>query len=91
MSRPGEWTYTAYDDVWGNEEDGWQVNNLHVEFDDLTIADDASDKETLNYLKDKNLVPTSDMRRIGIDSSGDMLEIYMKKGGFPIGRLSLNC
>ena len=90
MSKPGEWTYVQYDDVWRNEENGWQVNNLHPEFDDLTIADDASDKEILEYLKSRGLVPTSDMRRVAVDASGDMLEIYMRKGGFPLGRLTLN-
>lgn len=84
------WTYVQYDDVWGDENSGWQVNNLHPEFDDLVIADDASDKEILEYLKSRGLVPTSDMRRIVIESSGDMIEISMRKGLFPIGRLTLN-
>lgn len=45
------WSLINYFDVWGNEEDGWEVNNSAIEFDDLYLADDTTDEELVDYLK----------------------------------------
>ena len=80
-----------YFDVWGNAKEGWEVNNLCVEYGDLKIADDATEKEILEYLVDSGFLATSDRRKVGIDmSDGFMMEIYAKKGMMPLGRLQMN-
>lgn len=50
-----------YFDVWGNAKDGWEVNNLCTEKTGITITDDATDKEILDYLVHVGFLATSDM------------------------------
>lgn len=76
-----------YFDVWGNEKDGYEVNNLCVEFNDLQITDDATDKDILNYLRDIGFLNTSDRRRVRLVDFGEMIEIEQVKGFYPLGRL----
>ena len=77
-----------YFGVWGNKKDGWEVNNLCTEETGIVIADDASDKEILNYLVQIGFLTISDMRKVKIDTScGDMMEIYAIKDMYPLGRL----
>ena len=77
-----------YTDVWGNEKDGYGVNNLCVERDDLKIHKDCTEKDLLNNLVDIGFLTTSDKRRVRIDMlEWDMMEIYAVKGNQPIGRL----
>ena len=87
-------TYTLinYFDVWGNQDDGYEVNNQCVEFDDLVITDDATDKDILNYLASEpvNFLTTSDMRRVRLENLGDAMEIYAVKGHKPLGVLMIN-
>lgn len=74
-----------YFDVWGNAKDGWEVNNQCVEFDDLYLTDDITDKEILDYLKETGYLSTSDMRRIVVENWGDgFIEIYQRKGMVPL-------
>lgn len=79
-----------YFDVWGNAKEGWEVNNQCVFMDDISITDDATDKDILNYLASEpiNFLNTSDMRRVRIEDYADgILEIYEVKGHKPIGCL----
>lgn len=79
-----------YFDVWGNAKDGYEVNNLCTEKTGITIADDATDKEILNYLMQIGFLATSDMRKVKIDTSDfNMMEIYAVKGMYPLGRLQV--
>lgn len=87
MSGVSKWKLVNYFDVWGNEKDGYEVNNLCVEYDDLNITDDATDKDILNYLKDTGFLVTSDRRKVYLEDMGDMIEIYQRKGNYPLGRL----
>ena len=73
-----------YFDVWGNEEEGYEVNNQCIEFDDWYIADDATDKEILEFLVKSGYLKTSDMRQVKIASDGEMMEVYAAKGNFPL-------
>ena len=82
-----KWKLVNYFDVWGDEEGGWQVNNLCTEFDDLNITDDATDKDILDYLKNIGFLTTSDRRRVYLADMGDMIEIYQRKDNYPLGRL----
>ena len=89
MANTSKYRLVNYFDVWGNEADGWEINNLCVEFDDLTISDDATDKEILEYLKMIRFLNTSDMRKLYVDSSmyDGVIEIFERKGMKPICRL----
>lgn len=80
-----------YFDVWGNEKDGFEVNNLCVEKESIDIKDDASDKEILQVLVDEGFLVTSDRRKVCLVDygMGDMIEICAKKSMYPLGRLEL--
>ena len=78
-----------YFDVWGNAKDGWEVNNLCTEKTGITITDDATDKEILDYLVHVGFLATSDMRKVKIDTTdGDMMEIYAVKGMQPFRQIA---
>lgn len=84
----GKYELINYFDVWGNAKDGWEVNNQCVEFDDLVITDDATEKDILNYLVSIKFLTTSDRRRVRIEEYGaEMMEIYEVKGHRPIASL----
>ena len=77
-----------YTDVWGNEKDGYEVNNLCIERDNLKIHEDCTEKDLLNNLVEIGFLITSDKRRVRVDMQDwDMMEIYAVKGREPIGRL----
>jgi hypothetical protein len=73
-----------YFDVWGNSKDGWEVNDQHVEFDDLHISNNTTDKEILKYLKKIKFLTTDDMRQLVINNYGDIIEIYERKSMRPL-------
>ena len=73
-----------YFDVWGNSIDGWEVNNKCVEFNDLHITDDATHKDILSYLKSINFLTTDDIRKLTVEDSGDVIEIFERKGMKPL-------
>ena len=77
-----------YFDVWYNEDEGWQVNNQCIEFDDLYLADDLTAKEIAEALVSVGFLVTSDMRKLYIDmASEDFIEIYQRKQMMPIASL----
>lgn len=77
-----------YFDVWGNDKDGYEVNNLCVDKTGITIAYDATEKEILDYLVQIGFLNTSDMRKVRINTlDEEMMEIYAVKGMQPLGRL----
>lgn len=83
-----KYTLVNYFDVWGNAKDGWEVNNLCNETTGITITDDASEKDVLNYLKLIGFLTTSDRRQVRVDmTDGDMMEIYAVKDNYPLGSL----
>ena len=83
-----EYSLINYFDVWGNDKDGYEVNNLCVEKTGITIAYDATEKEILDYLVQIGFLNTSDMRKVRINTlDGEMMEIYAVKGMQPLGRL----
>lgn len=83
-----------YFDVWGNEEDGWEVNDQTVwdGADDIYMSADTTDTELIDYLKsirylDDN-VKESDLY---IDwGDGDFIEIFKADDMMPICCLRLN-
>lgn len=90
MANVNTYTLINYFDVWGNEKDGWEVNNQCVEFDDLNLVDDITPKEICEYLKSINMLATSDMRRLEVVDMGDLIEINERKGHKPLFALMLN-
>lgn len=76
-----DFTLVNYFDVWGNADDGFEVNNQCIEEDELFIRNDATDDEIitmlveLGYLKDsakagENVIVTNmgdDIELEGID------------------------
>ena len=76
-----------YFDVWGNEKDGYEVNNLCTEADDLWIDDDSTLKEIAKFLVQIGFLVTSDMRKLYLEDDGTYIEIYQRKGMYPLGRL----
>jgi hypothetical protein len=79
-----------YFDVWGNENDGWVINNQCVECNDLKIDRNWDDKLILEFLKSIGFLSTSDLRSFVIDSSEDTIEIYKRKGMMPLCALIPN-
>lgn len=98
MKRPtgwketGTWTLVDYFDVWGNEEDGYEVNNVAKVVHNIVIHDNTSEVELIRYLilirfLEKG-VTTDD---ITVEWPGfDMIELSETKTGMPIGRLEKN-
>ena len=91
MAKNDTYSLVNYFDVWGNEFDGWIVNNQCIEFEDLHIADDASDEDILQYLVSIGFL-TKDWKDISeVDDTGaDLIEIRRKDDGMPICALIRN-
>ena len=84
MSNYTRYMLQNYFDVWGNADDGWEVNDQCTEFDDLYLSNDITNKEILEYLKGIGFLATSDMRRLYVENMGDFIEIYERKGMKPL-------
>ena len=83
-----KYTLVNYFDVWGNEKEGYEINNLCNEVEGITITEDATEKDILKYLVQIGFLITSDRRKVRIDTAdGDMMEIYAVKNNYPIGSL----
>lgn len=85
-------TYTKYrlinyTDVWGNEVDGYEVNNQCVEFDDLIILDDASENDIIKYLVEIGFLSKEAERKVMITGDFDMMEVISIKDDYPLCRL----
>lgn len=80
-----------YFDVWGNEEDGWEVNNQFVECDDLMISDDAYGDEIVEYMIKANYLTEDARGAVTIDEIGDgMIDIVVLETGEPLYGLREN-
>lgn len=76
-----------YFDVWGNAEDGYEVNDLCVEETDIFIADDSTEQEILSFLVKIGFLATDDPEKVCVNWDGDMIEIEATETGMPLGRL----
>lgn len=83
-----KWVLVDYYDVWGNADDGWEVNNVSRE-DEITISDDASDKEIFEYLRDtvKYFNKSLKFEDVYVTGDGDIIEFEASADGMPICRL----
>ena len=76
-----------YFDVWGNEEDGWEVNDQAVVEEKIWISDDTTEEELFNYLKDtvgyfNRNIKFSDVEIQWYDP--DFIEIFQASDGCPV-------
>lgn len=77
-----------YFDVWGNEEDGYEVNDLAIIADDITIADDATEQDILDFLYNMKYLNTNDLSKINVEMfDPDMIELFDANTEYPICRL----
>lgn len=75
-----------YTDVWGDPEE-WTVNDCTEIANDIEISDANTDKEILEMVREKGLINTTDMRRVGLEEHGENIEIVQRKGLLPLGVL----
>ena len=89
MAQTGYTKYKLVDyfDVWGNAEDGYEVNNLCCVFDDLYIDDTATEQEIINYLISIDYLSDDGRNNVQLSGFFDMLEIERIDDGYPLGRL----
>ena len=66
-----------YFDVWGNEEEGYEVNDSCIE-DNLEIADDMSDSDIVDLLCELGYLTTTD--GVIASNTGDGWEIETENG-----------
>jgi len=79
-----------YFDVWGNEKDGWEVNNQCIEWDDVWTSD-LSNKTLLNILKNTDFLQQNvRTNQLIFDWVGpEICEISIKRNLYPLGRLEI--
>lgn len=77
-----------YFDVWGNEEDGFEVNNLACIEENIIISDDSTNEDIINYLFKICYLNTNDCSLFEVENNWDMIEISLKNG-FPVCRLEV--
>lgn len=79
-----------YFDVWGNEEDGWEVNDLTTVEDDIVIAEDSTDEEIIDFLIQIEYLKPEARENVHLESyDNEMIEIVQTKDDYPIGRLEM--
>lgn len=77
-----------YYDVLGNEEDGYEVNNVNTVVTGIEITDDATDTDIINYLKSINfLSENATTETVELDGDDFYIELTEKETGYPLGRL----
>jgi len=75
-------------DVWGNEEDGFEVNEIYSKDQDLEIPTQATNSEIIRILKEEGFInKTAKNENIEIDDSGDEIWINDARTGEPIYNL----
>lgn len=84
----GVYDLIDYFDVWGNEEDGWDVNNISKVESDIWIDDDLSDDEIVDYLIDQvGFFSPKARGNIEVVGDGDFIEFFDARTDMPLGRL----
>lgn len=79
-----------YFDVWGNKKDGWEVNNLCTEWEDVWTSE-LDDKTLLDILKNTEFL-RKDVRINEIDFEWvgpEICEISVKNTYYPLGRIEI--
>lgn len=90
MAKKEKFRLVNYFDVWGNEEDGWEVNNLCTE--GTYESEGNTDEAYLHMLihEANFLLDTVTLDDIEFSQdSFEMIEFSRKDNGKPLGRLEL--
>lgn len=84
------WTLVDYIDVYGNEENGFEVNDVSRN-EGVFIPNDASDEQLINILKTEGrLKPEAKKEDILIEDTGDgIIEFTQAEDMFPLFRLEI--
>lgn len=82
-------TWILYDlDVWGNEDDGFEVNDWwavkNLEFTEMEIQDDQA---ILNRLKEEGCLATSDPKYVEVVADYGFIQINVRDTGRPLYNL----
>jgi hypothetical protein len=84
-----EWSVYSYD-VWGNADDGWEVNDSFY-VGEVTLADDASDADIITALKDAGILSKkAKVSNVDIDGDDDYITLNDKRDGMPLLELRKN-
>lgn len=75
-----------YFDVWSDSEEGWIVNNSCVEEVGIFIADDDTDEDIIQKLKDMGLLTELSIlgKTVNVTNTGDGWEIETLDEGMPL-------
>ena len=77
-----------YYDVWGNPEDGFDVNDISRTGEILTIDDDASDRDIIDGLVRIGYLKPSAASKVIIEANDpSFIEIFEEDTYMPLGRL----
>jgi len=81
---------THYYDVWGNEVDGYEVNDARIVWDDVW-TNELDDKTLLNILKNTGfLAKNVRINQINFEWLGpEYCEITTRRDGYPLGRIDI--
>ena len=79
-----------YFDVWGNEKDGWEVNNQCIEWDDVWTSD-LSNKTLLNILKNTDFLQKNvRINQVDFEWVGpECCEVSVRRNHYPLCRLEI--
>ena len=85
------WTLVDYVDVYGNEEDGFEVNDVSRN-EGLFVPKDASDGQLIEILKTEGwLKPETTKEDVLVDDAGDgMIEFTQAKDMLPLFRFEIS-
>jgi len=78
-----EYAVTLYWDVWGNVEDGWEVNDCSQFGENLAISDDWTDDDILDALIDLDIL-TAYKDLFIVTNLGEAIEIERKDDNKPL-------
>lgn len=74
-----------YFDVWGNEIDGFWVNDCCTFAEGITITNEATNEDILNYLKTIDyLKQETDISQFEVVNDFESIEIFLKENNYPV-------
>lgn len=78
-----------YFDVWGNAEDGWEVNNLCTVEENIFISDDSTNAELISLLKNINYLGNeATIENVRVEWINETFcELFQTYNEMPLGRL----